>query len=75
MTHVDTAIGRLNGYMNQLGIDQRSLSGKEVNLTEAITANNAAKSRIMDVDFAKRAVKLCKTTDPTANSDCSFITS
>ena len=48
-----TAIGRLNGYMNQLGIDQRSLSGKEVNLTEAITANNAAKSRIMDVDFAK----------------------
>ncbi|MBU94350.1 MAG: hypothetical protein CL669_02015 [Balneola sp.] len=53
MTHVDTAIGRLNGYVNQLGIDQRSLAGKEVNLTEAITANNAAKSRIMDVDFAK----------------------
>jgi flagellin len=53
MTHVDTAIGRLNGYMNQLGIDQRSLSGKEVNLTEAISANSAAKSRIMDVDFAK----------------------
>ena len=53
MTKVDTAIGTLNGYFNQLGIDQRSLSGKEVNLTEAITANNAAKSRIMDVDFAK----------------------
>jgi flagellin len=51
--HVDTAIGRLNGYMNQVGIDQRSLSGKEVNLTEAITANSAAKSRIMDTDFAK----------------------
>ena len=53
MTKVDTASGTLNGYFNQLGIDQRSLSGKEVNLTEAITANNAAKSRIMDVDFAK----------------------
>ena len=53
MTHVDTAIGRLNGYINQVGIDQRSLSGKEVNLTEAISANSAAKSRIMDVDFAK----------------------
>ena len=53
MTKIDTAIGTLNGYVNQLGIDQRSLSGKEVNLTEAITANNAAKSRIMDVDFAK----------------------
>ncbi len=53
MTNVDTAIGTLNGYFNQLGIDQRSLSGKEVNLTEAISANSAAKSRIMDVDFAK----------------------
>ena len=50
---VDTAIGRLNGYMNNIGIEQRSLSGKEVNLTEAITANSAAKSRIMDTDFAK----------------------
>jgi flagellin len=53
MTKVDTAIGTLNGYFNELGIDQRSLSGKEVNLTESISANSAAKSRIMDVDFAK----------------------
>ena len=53
MTAVDTAVATLNGYMNEIGIDQRSMSGKEVNLTEAITANNAAKSRIMDVDFAK----------------------
>ena len=53
MTKVDTAIGTLNGHFNELGIDQRSLSGKEVNLTEAISANSAAKSRIMDVDFAK----------------------
>jgi flagellin len=53
MTKVDTAIGTLNGYFNELGIDQRTLSGKEVNLTEAISANSAAKSRIMDVDFAK----------------------
>ena len=52
-THVDSAIGTLNGFMNQVGIDQRSLSNKEVNLTEAITANSAARSRIMDTDFAK----------------------
>ena len=52
-TKVDTAIGTLNGYMNQVGIDQRSLSNKEVNLSEAITANSAARSRIMDTDFAK----------------------
>ena len=50
---VDTAIGSLNGYMNQVGIDQRSLSNKEVNLSEAITSNSAARSRIMDTDFAK----------------------
>jgi flagellin len=53
MTKVDTAIGTLNGFINQVGIDQRSLSNKEVNLTEAITANSAARSRIMDTDFAK----------------------
>ena len=52
-TKVDTAIGRLNGFVNQVGIDQRSLSNKEVSLTEAITANSAAVSRIMDTDFAK----------------------
>jgi len=51
--HIDTAIGKMNGFTNQLGIDQRSLSGKEVNLTESITANSAARSRIMDTDFAK----------------------
>jgi flagellin len=53
MTAVDAAVATLNGYMNEIGIDQRSMSGKEVNLTEAISANSAAKSRIMDVDFAK----------------------
>ena len=52
-TKVDAAIGTLNGFVNQVGIDQRSLSNKEVNLTEAITANSAARSRIMDTDFAK----------------------
>ena len=53
MGHVDTAISTMNSNMNSIGISQRSLSGKEVNLTEAITANSSAKSRIMDTDFAK----------------------
>ncbi len=53
MGHIDTAIGTMNGKINDIGINQRSLSGKEVNLTEAITANSAARSRIMDTDFAK----------------------
>ena len=51
--HIDDAIATMNSSINSVGIDQRSLSGKEVNLTEAITANSAAKSRIMDTDFAK----------------------
>ncbi|MDA0736916.1 MAG: flagellin [Bacteroidetes bacterium] len=50
---VDTAVEILNGYLNELGINQRSLSSKEENLTQAITANSAAHSRIMDTDFAK----------------------
>ena len=51
--HIDTAIGTMNSKTNSLGISQRSLTGKEVNLTESITANSAARSRIMDTDFAK----------------------
>ena len=50
MTKVDTAIGTLNGYFNELGIDQRSLSGKEVNQAEAYQ-QIVLRSRIMDVDF------------------------
>jgi len=53
LTDIDTAIGNLNSLSNGIGISQRSLSNIEVNLTEAITANSAAKSRIMDTDFAK----------------------
>ena len=50
---VSEAIDKLNGYLNEVGINQRSLSSIEENLTQAITANNAAYSRIMDTDFAK----------------------
>jgi flagellin len=50
---ISEAIDKLNGYLNEVGINQRSLSSKEKNLTQAITANSAAHSRIMDTDFAK----------------------
>jgi len=39
--------------LNEVGINQQSLSSKEENLTQAINTNNAAYSRIMDTDFAK----------------------
>ena len=53
MNNIDTALENMNSKMNELGINQRSLSSKEENLTQAITANSAAESRILDTDFAK----------------------
>jgi len=51
--HIDEAIKSLNSNINEVGINQRSLSTKEENLTQAITANSAAHSRIVDTDFTK----------------------
>ena len=53
ISKVDIAVETLNNYLNELGINQRSLSSKEENLTQAIITNSAAHSRIMDTDFAK----------------------
>ena len=53
MNNIDTALDNMNSKMNELGVNQKSLSSKEENLTQAITANSAAHSRIMDTDFAK----------------------
>ena len=53
VNNVDNALETMNSKVNELGINQRSLSSKEENLTQAITANSAAHSRIIDTDFAK----------------------
>jgi flagellin len=53
ITSVDGAIDVLNADINTLGINQRTLSSKELQLAQAITTNSAAESRIMDTDFAK----------------------
>jgi flagellin len=50
---IDGAINTLAGSFNQIGIDQNSLSIKQDNLSQSITANSAARSRIEDADFAK----------------------
>ena len=52
ITDVDGAIDVLNDDINTLGINQRTLSSKELQLAQAITANSSAQSRIMDTDFA-----------------------
>jgi flagellin len=61
ISSVDTAIDGMNDRVNDIGIAQSSLSVREETLSESISANESAKSRIMDTDFAKeqsRSVKL-----------------
>jgi len=50
---VDDAIGEMNNRVNEIGMTQSSLSLREVTLSQSISANSAASSRIMDADFAK----------------------
>ena len=52
ITSVDGAIDVLNADINTLGINQRTLSSKELQLAQAISADSSAQSRIMDTDFA-----------------------
>ncbi len=53
ITAVDTAIDTMAENVNDIGITQSSLSLREDTLSEAISANESAKSRILDADFAK----------------------
>jgi flagellin len=50
---IDSAISDVASTFNQIGIDQNSLSIKQENLSQSITSNSAARSRIEDADFAK----------------------
>ena len=50
---VDSAITEMSNNVNDIGITQSSLSVREQTLSESISANESAKSRIMDTDFAK----------------------
>jgi flagellin len=61
LTEVDAAIDIMSDNVNAIGIKQASLSVREETLSEAISANSSARSRIIDTDFAKeqsRSVKL-----------------
>jgi flagellin len=61
LANVDTAIDTMSDNVNAIGIKQASLSVREETLSEAISANSGARSRIIDTDFAKeqsRSVKL-----------------
>lgn len=49
---VDTAIDTMASNVNDIGINQKSLSLREDILSESISATESAKSRILDTDFA-----------------------
>jgi len=53
ISEVDSAITTMSENVNDIGITQSSLSVREQTLSESISANESAKSRIMDTDFAK----------------------
>ena len=50
---VDSAIDTMASNVSSIGIKQNSLSLREDTLSESISANESAKSRIMDTDFAR----------------------
>ena len=50
---IDGAISSMSQRVNNIGIAQSSLSVREVTLSQSISANDSAVSRIMDADFAK----------------------
>ncbi|MEX2600469.1 MAG: flagellin [Balneolaceae bacterium] len=50
---VDSAIESMSSRVNNVGIAQSSLSVREVTLSQSVSANQSAASRIMDADFAK----------------------
>jgi flagellin len=53
LSSVDSAIESMNDRVNEIGMTQSSLSIREVTLSQSISANSSAASRIMDADFAK----------------------
>ncbi|MTI88642.1 MAG: flagellin [Balneolaceae bacterium] len=53
ISSIDSAIDSMSNRVNDIGIAQSSLSVREETLSESISANESAKSRIMDTDFAK----------------------
>ncbi len=53
ISEIDKAISTVATTTNQLGIDQNDLTIRQNNLSQSIVSNSAAKSRIMDANFAQ----------------------
>lgn len=50
---IDSAVNMMSDRITDIGIAQSSLSVREYTVSQAISANASAKSRIMDTDFAR----------------------
>lgn len=57
---LDTAIGKVDTFRSKLGAVQSRFTMTITNLNSAIEAQSAAKSRIMDADFAAETANLAK---------------
>jgi flagellin-like hook-associated protein FlgL len=55
--NVDDSISRVAGILNEIGVFQSRLTNRERYLMDSIVANSAAKSRILDTDYAKATAK------------------
>jgi len=53
LSAIDDAIENMADRVNDIGVTQSSLTLREVTLSQSISANSSAASRIMDTDFAK----------------------
>ncbi len=60
ITSVSNAINAVSDQLASIGDDQKRLSFKGANLTTAKTNYEAARSRIIDADFAKEQVQIAK---------------
>lgn len=58
LRNIDDAIERVTAVINDIGTFQAQLSRREEDLQSTINANEAARSRIMDVDFAREKSSL-----------------
>ncbi|MEM8487675.1 MAG: flagellin [Bacteroidota bacterium] len=60
LTNIDTAINTIASTLGTLGDNQKALTFKEENLNINMINQDAARSRILDADFAKEQIEIVK---------------
>lgn len=60
ISNIDAGISEINDQISKLGDAQSRLSFKQSNLQTSMNNNEAARSRIMDADFAKEQMEIAK---------------